>query len=155
MKKKLITKDDFKQANKEAVDVLNSDKIEKTLKLVGAFDISYDKRNNGRAIGALVICEYPSMKVVYEDYIEKRNLHEKYMPGFLAFRETPIYEVLFQRLKKRDPRVFPQVMLVDGNGTYHHRGFGCACHVGVSFDVPTIGVSKNPLDVDGIRIKEL
>ena len=32
----------------------------------------------------------------------------------------------------------------------HTRQFGCACHIGVQFDVPTIGVAKTTFDVDGL-----
>jgi deoxyinosine 3'endonuclease (endonuclease V) len=38
---------------------------------------------------------------------------------------------------------------VDGNGIWHTREFGCASHVGVQFDLPTIGVAKTTFNVDG------
>ena len=155
MKKKLITVDDFNTDVEFGPGKLDGQNLEETLKLVGAVDVSYDKKNKQRAIGALVVCAYPSMKVVYEDFVEVKNLHDDYRPGYLAFREAPIYDQLFQRLKKRDQTKYPQVMLVDGNGVYHHRGFGCASHIGVKYDIPTIGVSKNPLDVDGIMVRDL
>jgi len=41
--------------------------------------------------------------------------------------------------------------MVDGNGILHTRKFGCASHIGVQFDVPTIGVAKKPFDVDGMN----
>lgn len=43
-----------------------------------------------------------------------------------------------------------QVVLVDGFGILHPRGCGSASHVGVLADVPTIGVGKNLLHVDGL-----
>uniref|UniRef100_A0A8C6ZHC4 Endonuclease V n=1 Tax=Nothoprocta perdicaria TaxID=30464 RepID=A0A8C6ZHC4_NOTPE len=48
-----------------------------------------------------------------------------------------------------------QVLLVDGNGLLHHRGFGVACHLGVLTDLPCIGVAKNLLQVDGLARDEL
>ena len=41
--------------------------------------------------------------------------------------------------------------MVDGNGILHTRQFGCASHIGVQFDIPTIGVAKTAFDVDGLN----
>ncbi|OXB54666.1 hypothetical protein ASZ78_013482 [Callipepla squamata] len=48
-----------------------------------------------------------------------------------------------------------EVLLVDGNGLLHQRGFGVACHLGVLTDLPCIGVAKNLLQVDGLVKDEL
>jgi deoxyinosine 3'endonuclease (endonuclease V) len=40
--------------------------------------------------------------------------------------------------------------LVDGNGILHTRGFGCASHIGVLMDIPSIGVGKTVFAVDGL-----
>ncbi|XP_010352561.1 endonuclease V isoform X6 [Rhinopithecus roxellana] len=44
-----------------------------------------------------------------------------------------------------------EVLLVDGNGVLHHRGFGVACHLGVLTDLPCVGVAKKLLQVDGLE----
>ncbi len=41
--------------------------------------------------------------------------------------------------------------MVDGNGILHTREFGCASHIGVQFNIPTIGVAKKTFDVDGLN----
>ena len=41
------------------------------------------------------------LEVVYEDY-EALDLTVPYQPGFLAFREAPIYVRLLERAKSRD-----------------------------------------------------
>jgi deoxyinosine 3'endonuclease (endonuclease V) len=38
------------------------------LKYIGAVDIGYSKNDDRKAIAALIICDYPSMNVIYEDY---------------------------------------------------------------------------------------
>ncbi|XP_021270766.1 endonuclease V isoform X2 [Numida meleagris] len=48
-----------------------------------------------------------------------------------------------------------EVLLVDGNGLLHQRGFGVACHLGVLTDLPCVGVAKNLLQVDGLVKDEL
>nr|KAF6286750.1 endonuclease V [Pipistrellus kuhlii] len=44
-----------------------------------------------------------------------------------------------------------EVLLVDGNGVLHPRGFGVACHLGVLTDLPCVGVAKKLLQVDGLE----
>ena len=89
------------------------------------------------------------MNILYQDF-EKETADYPYIPGFLAFKEVPAYKILFDRLKKDKPELWPQVLLVDGNGILHTRGFGCASHVGVIVDIPTIGVGKTVFAVDGL-----
>ena len=53
-------------------------------------------------------------------------------------------------MKENKPDLWPELLLVDGNGVLHTRGFGCASHVGVVFDIPSIGVGKTVFAVDGL-----
>jgi deoxyinosine 3'endonuclease (endonuclease V) len=57
---------------------------------VAGLDISYSKIDFKQAVAAIVICEYPSMRVVYEDF-EFDEADYPYVPGFLAFKEVPAY----------------------------------------------------------------
>ncbi|MCJ8729986.1 hypothetical protein PDJAM_G00114170 [Pangasius djambal] len=43
-----------------------------------------------------------------------------------------------------------EVVFVDGNGLFHYREFGLACHLGVLSDLPCVGVAKNLLQVQGV-----
>jgi len=65
---------------------------------VAAVDISYSKHDQKKAVAALMIFNFPSMEVLYEDY-EKETADYPYIPGFLAFKEVPVYTILFERLK--------------------------------------------------------
>lgn len=67
------------------------------------------------------------------------TLKEPYVPGFLAFREVEFLVSLLQTLRASQPELFPECVMVDGNGELHPRGFGLACHLGVLLDLPTIG----------------
>merc|ERR1712224_899724 len=48
------------------------------------------------------------------------------------------------------PDLWPQILMVDGNGMLHTRGFGLACQLGVTYKIPTIGCAKTAFAVDGL-----
>ncbi|XP_035198213.1 endonuclease V isoform X1 [Oxyura jamaicensis] len=124
------------------------------LERVGGVDLSYIKGDDSRACASLVVLSYPGLEVLYED-CQMVAVSAPYVAGFLAFREVPFLVEAVQRVQQEEPRLKPQVLLVDGNGLLHHRGFGVACHLGVLTDLPCIGVAKNLLQVDGLARDEL
>lgn len=84
--------------------------------------------------------------MVYQDF-EAVDLTIPYKSGFLAFREVPPFKVLLARA----PQPQPQLLLVDGFGVLHPRRCGAASHLGVETGLPTIGVGKKLLSVDGLE----
>ncbi|EDR25041.1 endonuclease V, putative [Entamoeba dispar SAW760] len=107
-----------------------------TLRRVGGLDISFSTNHPDLAIGCLVICEYPSGKE-------------------LLTLTSQVYHELLNNCKEKYPELYPEVVLVDGNGYYHPRRFGSATHVGICCDIPSIGVAKTVLCDDGIGKKEI
>ena len=63
-----------------------------------------------------------------------------YVPGLLSFREGA---AILAALAELDSD--PDVLVVDGSGRIHFREAGLATHVGVTVDVPAVGVAKNLL----------
>ena len=63
-----------------------------------------------------------------------------YIPGLLSFREGGVALEAIQRLSTD-----PDLLLFDGSGRLHPRGAGLATHLGVTLDVPAVGVAKNLL----------
>jgi len=167
LKQKLILTDDFNfYLPTEKEQALNVDDIFKTTKLsekkkvklqyVAGVDISHGAEDEDLACAGLVVLEYPSLQKVYEKFSVVR-FTQPYIAGFLAFREVDFLVTIIEEIKSDHPEYLPQVILVDGNGILHHRGFGLACHLGVLTGIPCIGVAKNILVVDGLdkdRIKQ-
>jgi deoxyribonuclease V len=63
-----------------------------------------------------------------------------YVPGFLSFREGPAVRAAIEKLKHPFG-----VICFDGQGIAHPRRCGLATHLGVSLDLPSIGVAKSRL----------
>ncbi|XP_072319989.1 endonuclease V-like [Eucyclogobius newberryi] len=122
------------------------------LERVGGVDLSFIKGDSVNACAQLVVLSYPNLKVLYKDS-QMVALTAPYIAGFLAFRETPFLLEALKRLKNNKPELMPQVVFADGNGLYHYREFGLACHLGVLSGLPCIGVAKNLLEVDSINKK--
>ncbi|ESR63307.1 endonuclease v [Citrus sinensis] len=111
--------------------------------------MSFSKEDPSIACGCIVVLDLQTLQIVYEDYSLLR-LQVPYVPGFLAFREAPVLLSLLDNMKKRANHFYPQVLMVDGNGLLHPRGFGLASHIGVLANLTTIGVGKNLHHVDGL-----
>ena len=112
------------------------------LRYIGGVDISFDKYDKNVGISGLVVCDaQKDFEIVYDDY-KFVKIEEPYIPSFLAFREVKPYVELINNLRQKNTNYMPQVILVDGNGIMHTRGFGIASHLGVLVDIPTIGCAK-------------
>lgn len=105
---------------------------------VAGVDVAYSDHNN-KLIAAIVILDASSLKVI-ESVVVEDTVDFPYIPGLFSFRELPPIVKAFDQLKTS-----PQLVICDGQGLAHPRRFGLASHLGVIFDVPTIGCGKTKL----------
>jgi len=126
-----------------AIQSTLSDKVETCplpgkIQLVAGADVSFDTGSN-MVYAAVTVLRFPELTLV-----ERRSAAETitfpYIPGLLAFREGPPILHAFQQLHN-----IPDVFMFDGHGLAHPRRFGLASHLGVLFDLPSIGVAKRVL----------
>ncbi|MGE7417989.1 deoxyribonuclease V [Methylobacterium tarhaniae] len=106
------------------------------VRFVAGVDVSV---KNDRSHAAIVVATYPDFRVV-ETVTALMPTPFPYVPGLLSFREGPVLEEAFGRLKAE-----PDVFLFDGMGTAHPRRIGIASHMGLWLRRPTIGVGKTRL----------
>lgn len=117
------------------------------IKTIAACDVSF---KDNKLIAVVVVLSHPDFKILMTyKIIESITKLFPYIPGFLSFREGPS---LVKLLKKIHNPV--DLTLFDGQGIAHPRKFGIASHIGVLFDIPTIGCAKNLLYGDFSTLAE-
>ena len=112
------------------------------VRYLAALDASHPPRFSagvGLSVAVAVLWDLEAGRVVEVAVAQAEEVELfPYVPGFLSFREAPLYLVALARLSRS-----PQALLVDGQGVAHPRGLGIAAHLGVQLDLPAIGVAKS------------
>lgn len=130
---------------RKLINIQNSLKKEIILKpfneeinYVLAVDSSYLKKENF-INSVAIIYDVRNSKVIEKAY-SKKKITFPYIPGFLSFREIDSTLDAIGKIRSKY-----EIIVVDGQGIAHPRGFGFACHVGVIVKKPTIGCAKSKL----------
>ena len=107
-------------------------------KRIAAADVAYSRMDN-RLFAGFLLFSYPELTLL-ESASARGRASFPYIPGLLSFREAPILIRAFSRLKTK-----PELIVIDGQGIAHPRSMGIATHLGLIFDLPTIGCAKSRL----------
>lgn len=107
-----------------------------TLKWLAGCDSSFIGEN---ILSVFVLLKYPELELVEKVY-HYGPVEIPYMPGFLAFRESPNLLKAYELLQQK-----PDLIMVDGHGIAHPRRLGIASQLGVLLNKPTMGVAKKVL----------
>lgn len=106
------------------------------VKTVGGVDVDLE---GDLARAAIVVLRYPDLTPLAAVTADV-PLVFPYIPGLLAFREGPAVLAAWEKLPLR-----PDLLMFDGQGIAHPRGFGIAAHIGLWLETPSIGVAKSRL----------
>ena len=108
------------------------------MSLIGGADAAYSKKKN-LIFGSIAVLSHPDMNLM-ETATAYGEVSFPYIPGLFSFREGPILIEAFQKVK-----VKPDMMIFEGQGIAHPKGFGLASHLGLWIDLPSVGCAKMPL----------
>jgi len=105
---------------------------------VAGVDVGFEQ---GGAVtrAAIAVLGFPGLDPI-DQALAKRPTGFPYVPGLLSFREIPAILDALSTL-----RVYPDLLLCDGQGYAHPRRLGLASHLGLLTDLPSIGVAKSRL----------
>ncbi len=112
------------------------------LRTVCGLDVSYNLRSD-RFYAVAALLSYPELEVLEIAEAAGRSAFP-YIPGLLSFREIPILAAAMAKLNGE-----PDLLACDGQGLAHPRRFGLACHLGVLYDRPSVGLAKSRLIGEG------
>ena len=105
---------------------------------VAGVDLAYWKEGSAEyAVCCIVVLDYLSHKVVEQTSFTD-EIKVPYIPGWLAFREIPLFLRAYGKLQN-----IPDVIFFDGNGYLHPRHMGLATHAGILLDVASVGIAKS------------
>ena len=107
-------------------------------RFIAGIDVS-TRKSRGIGTAAVVVLVYPSLELV-ETKIIQGDIDFPYIPGLLSFREAPLILKACEQIIHT-----PDLIMVDGQGIAHPRRLGIAAHLGLFFDIPTIGCAKSRL----------
>ncbi len=106
------------------------------LELVAGVDCAYTQND---IVAAIVVCDYKTLEV-REKVFSSAKAKIPYLAGFLAYRIGAAISEAYAKLK-----IKPDAIIFDGHGILHPRRCGLASHMGVAFDLASIGIAKQLL----------
>lgn len=127
----------FRIQKELSLRVVKTSSAERIRTIAGA-DIAICVKEKKLVCG-MILFSYPELEEIERVWIASDEVFP-YIPGLLGFREAPCVISAFGKLRERC-----DMIMIDGHGLAHPRGFGLACHVGVLLDIPAIGVAKKCL----------
>jgi deoxyribonuclease V len=112
-----------------------ADRLPDPVRLVAGVDAAYET-DGDRMFAVAVLFDADTLAPL--ETVEAEGVSPfPYVPGLLSFREIPILQTALAKLSQR-----PDLIVCDGQGIAHPNRLGLASHLGVVFDVPTIGCAK-------------
>jgi deoxyribonuclease V len=113
--------------------ILTDDFLDSDIKTVAGCTLLFSQ---DEMIAVVVVLDSKTLELVDRHYLVTRP-KIPYYPLFQSYREIPAIAEAVMLLKTK-----PDMIIYDGNGILHPLRLGCAAHLGLVLDIPSIGVSK-------------
>jgi len=108
------------------------------VKIITGVDVGYSKKTD-QLVAAAISLDSTTFEIIEKAFFISKTQFP-YISGLFSFRELPPVAEAIQKLSTT-----PDLIICDGQGIAHPRGFGLASHLGFAFQIPTIGCAKNKL----------
>lgn len=118
-----------------AARVVAEDALPAEVRTVAGVDVAYTE-DSAETFAAVVVFDAATILEV-ERQTAQATVDFPYVPGLFSFRELPAIAAALAKLSRT-----PDLVICDGHGIAHPRRFGLASHLGVLYDVPSIGCAK-------------
>lgn len=119
--------------------VERTDRLPQSIRYVAGADVAYGLEGDPRVFATVVVIDMHDLKTA-EIATEVGEYQSSYVPGLFAFRELPTLCLAMAKITRN-----VDLIICDGQGIAHPRRCGIASHLGILFDVPTIGCGKTRL----------
>ena len=127
---------EMKAFQKNLRNQISTQPYNKEPKIVAGVDLSYQKSKD-EGLAVIVSFNYDTLEIIDVTHIVSR-VTMPYQPGYLAFRELPVFINAWKKLK-----IEPDIVFFDGHGQIHPRRMGIATHASFFINKPTIGIGKS------------
>lgn len=126
----------------------------KTTRLIAGLDISYETTNQKDTTrrtfnGVAIVSVFEGLEVLVT-FVMTIKTSVPYIKGALSLREAPVFVEMLSRIKKEHPQFYPDLLIVDGHGAWHAQHAGSTTMIGIMAKIPTIGIGKDFLEIEGV-----
>ena len=123
---------------KEAASLVDLQGNNKEPELIAAVETAYGYGGEN-LYAAVVIVDFLKFQEVERAYYFD-TVDFPYNPGLFYYREGPVISKALEQVESR-----PDLMIIHGHGIAHPKRIGMACHLGLDFNIPTIGCARKNL----------
>jgi deoxyribonuclease V len=145
------TMEDFEKIQRELarkISLKNSFDPQKITRVAGVDSAYWEKGAKTFGVCSVVVVNYKTKKVV-KTTDSFGEVEIPYIPGYLAFREAPLFLRAAAKLSFE-----PDIFMFDGNGYLHEAHMGVATHASFFINRPTIGAAKTYYKIKGAVYRE-
>lgn len=112
--------------------IIMTDILDESMKYVAGVCIVHNELEK-RFVCGIVILDVDTLECV-DTVIHEEHYTFPYVPGLISYREVPVAVRAYRKLK-----IKPKLLICNGHGIAHPKGYGFATHLGMELNVPALG----------------
>lgn len=146
LKKEWITKQNTMKDKLEEKDrITNISNID----YIASFHLIRSRDDEELVAVSIILYDFESKKCIYKNFKVTR-CKIPYISGFVGFAESELYNELYNEMLNKHPSYVPDVIIINSYGKLHPRCAGSATQLALKLNIPTIGIGKVIIPIDGL-----